>query len=397
MKSFQLTNRLPNYPMLAVVCAALLTVPAMAAPPAVKSLSVLNGQATLSGQQPLAVQVVLEAPAREDMKVVLRLDSTDRPLATLPSAVVVSKGQDRSTFPLSRLPAAFAVSTHQTVTIAALAEGQRAPATLPVTIRGGLPDTPEACDLPQAYRLHVQGSGSEPAPGRQFGSTMPPMAIAVSGETYSVTVTLDCAVRSVYSMPLVLQVNGISTDPLLSAAERLAGANAAFAGFPSSLVVPANQRAATVTLTAGDTLLGGIGKIQGATTLVAVRSAQASDTLRIKPHPRCLHTFTLKAPATVTAGASLRPMISRPCISPEVNNASGQYQFAFESSDAIALPVPLTPQLIRGIEYNDQRAVRTLSAGQVSAPIRVELRVVKVSGPELAAPIAPVSIMVTPR
>ena len=380
------------------ICGVLLAIPAGAATPAVKALKTHEGEATLSGQQPLAVQVLLDQPAREDIKVKLRLTSTERPLAAIPAAVVISKGQDQGAFRVTRLPEAFAVNTQQTVTIAALTEGQRTSATLPVIIRGGMPDTPQPCDLPQAYRLHVQGSSSESALGRQFASTMAPMAISVSGETYSVTITLDCAVRSAFSMPLSLSVGpGQNVDPLLSNAERIAGANAAFAGFPPTLVVPANQRAATVALTAGDTLLGGIGRIQGPPSLIAVAGAQASNTLRIKPHPRCLHTFTLQAPTNLTAGGNLRPIISRPCISPEVNNASGEYQFAFESSDAIALPVPLSPQYMRGTEYNDQRAARTLTAGSVTAPTRVELRVVRVSGPPLAAPIAPVSILVSPR
>lgn len=395
-----LIKKCPRRWRAAWVCTALFAaLPALAAPPAVKTLTTVSGEATLYGQESLMLQVTLDAPAPQDMKIALRISSTERPMVTAPSAILMPRGRDRTTFAITRLPAAFAAASNQTVTIVASSEGQRAGVNLPVLVRAGIPDTPVPCNTPQAYRLHVQGSSTSPVPTRLIGTAAPsPTAIAVSGEPYTVNITLDCAVRTAYPLPLTLMIGtNTSADPLLTNAERVAGSQAAFAGFPASLVVPANQRGVTVTLTAGDTLIGGLANLQGPESLIAVRSGQTSNSLRITPHPRCLHTFTLIAPATVFAGASLRPRISRPCISPEVNGASGEYQFAFETSDAIALPVPLGTQYMRGTEYNDQRAVRTLTAGNVTAPTRVELRVVKVSGPPLAAPIAPVSILVSPR
>lgn len=365
--------------------------------PVIQSLVVLDGSTTLHGQETLGARLSLDAPVAADLTVMLRPSSADaRPLIAVPRSVVVPRGRQHVDFRIARLDAAYAAQVEQVATLRASLDGRQFSEPVTITVRPGLPDVPAPCDRPAAYTLLFR-SLATPAAEAPASRFVIPSPQVVSGDEYELVATLDCAVRSDFTLPLSLSVSPYANAPrFLSAAERESAAAAAFAGFPASIRVPANQRGATVRLRAGDTLIGGAGRVTGPSTLVPAYAPPARQGLVVAPHPRCARSFTLSAPDTIASGTSFTPRMRRPC---QMDGPDSNYTFALETSDAIALPLPLTARILflKGMSENHPPQALVITGGTVAAPTRVDLRAVLLNGSPLAARIAPVAVMVVPR
>ena len=368
-----------------------LSTAALAAP---INLALVEGGASLQGQETVGMRVELDGEAKSDLKVVLRPSADGkRPLVDVPRSVIVPAGEKHADFRVGRLAEAYAASAEQVVALRASLDGNNFSEPVTITVRPGLPDVPSPCDRPAAYVIDIPNPGGSSTVGSRNPVPVPPTV--VSGDEVDLVLTLDCAVRTAVDLPLNIDVRPNPKAPRhLATAETTAAAAAAFQALPRVVRVPANQRGVTLRLRTGDTLIGGTARVTGPPGLVAAHAPQARDALVVAPHPRCMRSFTLFVPETVVAGTSFTPRLRRPC---QVDSADARYSFRVETSDAIALPLPLVARLEfrKGTAEDDLPLV--ITAGNVKAPTPVELRAVLVSGSALETPIAPGTVKVVPR